>query len=56
METVEMTDPVKTMTCARLGKSAPEGEPKCLDPRAYCKDRTACPIHMLEKEHKRLGM
>jgi len=26
---------------------------KCKDPEIYCKFRTACPIHFMDKENKR---
>lgn len=43
----------KNLECQRLKKRVPLDEPRCLDPKAYCKFRTACPINMLEKEAKR---
>ena len=33
----------------RMQLSAPKGR----DPTAFCKWRTACPVYMLEKEHRR---
>lgn len=51
--TQEENESSKGLTCARLGKKAPPGPPACLDPKAYCKHRTACPIFMLEKGRKR---
>lgn len=46
--------PVRTiLRCARLEKDVSAEEPRCLDPKAYCKHRSACPIHLLEKEAAR---
>ena len=40
----------KVFTCQRTNKRIPLAEPRCVDPKAYCKWRTACPIRLLEKE------
>lgn len=47
------TDCDRELTCAREKKKVPICAPKCVDPKAYCKHRTACPIYLLEKEDKR---
>ncbi len=39
--------------CQRTAKSISLDEPACVDPKAYCKWRTACPVHILEKEAAR---
>jgi hypothetical protein len=40
-------------TCLRHNKKMVMKKPRCLDPKAYCKYRTSCPIHLLEKEAAR---
>jgi len=39
--------------CQKSARDIPLAEPRCLNPKAYCKWRTACPIHVLEKEAAR---
>lgn len=41
--------------CMRSGKDVPLDPPRCVEPTFYCKHRTACPIHLLEKEASRAG-
>lgn len=43
----------RELECRREKKKVSICEPKCFDPKAYCKWRTSCPIYMLEKEAKR---
>ncbi len=45
----------KLFLCQRTNKQIPLAEPRCVDPKAYCKWRTACPIHLMEKEFNRLN-
>jgi len=47
------SDQKREFTCLRTLKRIPLSEPFCVDPTAFCKYRTACPIHLLEKENKR---
>ncbi len=50
MDAAAATDSTKTFRCQKSNKDVPLAEPRCLNPTAYCKWRTACPIHLLEKE------
>lgn len=43
----------KVYTCQRAVKEIPFSEPKCVEPKAYCKWRTSCPINLLEKKGAR---
>ena len=43
----------KMLLCRRLEKMASATDTKCLDPAAYCKWRTSCPVYMQEKENAR---
>lgn len=40
----------KEFACRRSGKNISLADPHCADPARYCKWRTACPVHILEKE------
>ena len=40
----------RSYRCQKSARDIPFAEPRCENPRAYCKWRTACPIHALEKE------
>jgi len=51
----EKSETGKLYTCQRTNKEIPLSQPSCVDPKAYCKWRTACPINMLEKESRREG-
>jgi len=53
--TLEKSGEGKLYTCQRTKKEIPLSRPSCVDPKAYCKWRTACPINMLEKEASREG-
>ncbi len=43
----------KTYHCEKSDKDVPIADPHCLNPKSYCKVRTACPIHALEKDFAR---
>lgn len=43
----------KTFRCEKSQRDVPLAEPRCVNPKAYCKWRTACPVHLLEKEQGR---
>jgi len=43
----------KVFRCQKSDKDVPLAAPRCLNPRAYCQWRTACPIYLLEKEEAR---
>jgi hypothetical protein len=43
----------KLFFCQKSGKEVPLANPRCLNPKAFCKSRIACPIHALEKEEAR---
>jgi hypothetical protein len=40
----------KAFRCEKSQKDVPLEEPRCLNPKAYCRVRTACPIHALERD------
>ena len=50
MEAAAAAGSAKTFRCQKSNKDVPLAEPRCLNPKAFCKWRTACPIHLLEKE------
>jgi len=39
----------KSYHCDKSNKDVPLSEPRCLNPAGYCRFRTACPIHSLER-------
>ncbi len=41
--------------CQKTAKDLSLDEPRCANPTGYCKWRTACPVHLLEKEQAREG-
>lgn len=43
----------KLFRCQKSAKDVPLAHPRCLNPKAYCKWRSACPVHFLEKEAAR---
>ncbi len=49
----EKANDEKVFTCQRTGKKIPLADAHCIDPKAYCKFRTSCPINMLEKKKAR---
>ncbi len=53
METAVARTSDKVFRCQKSDKDVPLSDPHCLNPTAYCKWRTACPIHILEKEAER---
>ena len=44
----------KVFRCQKAEKDVPLAEPRCLNPKAYCRWRTACPLHLLEREGRRM--
>lgn len=44
---------VKVFRCEKSQRDVALVEPRCLNPKAYCKWRTACPVHVLEREQRR---
>ncbi|RMG93114.1 MAG: hypothetical protein D6708_05765 [Candidatus Dadabacteria bacterium] len=53
MERDAVEGSTKRFRCQKSEKDVPLSEPRCLNPKAYCQWRTACPIHLLEKEEAR---
>lgn len=45
----------RVFRCQKGAREIPLASPRCANPTAYCKWRTACPIHSLEKERARGG-
>lgn len=42
-------EPRKTFHCEKSNKDIPLAAPRCVNPKNYCKFRSACPIHALER-------
>ncbi|MDW7709280.1 MAG: hypothetical protein SCH98_02305 [Deferrisomatales bacterium] len=47
--------PGKLYHCQRAARDIPLSPPRCAHPKGYCRWRTACPVHALEKEQARGG-
>ncbi len=43
----------KTYHCEKSNKDVSLAQPRCVNPKTYCKFRTACPIHALERNFGR---
>ena len=44
---------IQRLVCAKYNRSQGSQDPRCSDPELYCKYRTACLIHFMEKENRR---
>jgi hypothetical protein len=42
-------EPEKTFHCEKTNRGVPLSQPRCLDPKNYCRFRSACPIHALQR-------
>jgi hypothetical protein len=41
-----------TFICSKYGQRMPEASAACKDPKLYCKFRTSCLIHFMEKQRR----
>lgn len=41
------------LPCAKYSRYQDSHDPHCSDPELYCKHRTACLIHFMEKNNRR---
>ena len=52
MDTAESA-PAQQLPCAKYNRHQDSRNPRCSDPELYCKHRTACLIHFIEKNGQR---
>ncbi len=43
----------KRLPCAKYNRDQDGDNPRCSDPDLYCKHRTSCLIHFMEKSRRR---
>ena len=52
MEASASDDP-QLLPCAKYDRYQDSRDPRCSDPERYCKHRSACLIHFMEKNKRR---